>query len=102
MPVSRDEGFSFDREPPEEVRKLIDELARLLNDELRASSRIQEVIARIEEAGFDATLSLAVLVGLIPHHALLDARPEASVTGFDREFLASLNLSFPRDGDEGG
>jgi hypothetical protein len=99
-----DEGeIRFDREPPEEVRSLVDELARLLNEELKGSSRIQEVLGRIQEAGFDATLSLAVLVGLIPHHATLDPHDgiRPVVTPFDREFLASLHMKLPQGGGEG-
>jgi hypothetical protein len=97
------EEIRFDAEPPSEVKEVMEELARALNEEFKGSGRIQEILGRLAESGFDATLSLAVLVGLIPHHAVLDPHnsPRTLLTPFDREFLASLSLKPPTGESEG-
>jgi hypothetical protein len=90
-----------------ELKELMEQLGQALEEVVRDSSRIRGLIQEIEKSGHEASLSLAVLLGLKGKGAELrrtiygsgkghGTRSSAHrVSAFDRRFLRALKIELP-------
>jgi hypothetical protein len=90
-----------------ELKELMEQLGQALEEVIRDSDRIRGLISQIENSGHEASLSLAVLLGLKGQGAELrrtvygagkghKARSSAHrVSAFDRRFLRALKIELP-------
>ena len=90
-----------------ELKELMEQLGQALEEIVRDSSRIRDLIREIEKSGHEASLSLAVLLGLKGKGAELrrtiygsgkghGVRSSAHrVSAFDRRFLRALKIELP-------
>ena len=90
-----------------ELKELMEQLGQALEEIVRDSSRIRDLIREIEKSGHETSLSLAVLLGLKGKGAELrrtiygsgkghGARSSAHrVSAFDRRFLRALKIELP-------
>lgn len=90
-----------------DLKRLVDQLSRTLRRVVRESEDIGALLRRIEEGGYDATVTLEVLLGLKDRNAKIQKTiygPEKTrgmkaasrrVSAFDRRFLRALRIRLP-------
>ena len=90
-----------------ELKELMEQLGQALEEVVRDSSRIRGLIQEIEKSGHEASLSLAVILGLKGKGSELrrtiygsgkshGTRSSAHrVSAFDRRFLRALKIELP-------
>jgi hypothetical protein len=76
----------------ENLKRLLRELGRAINDSVSESDRIAEAIGSVRAAGFDIVLKLDATIGL----ARRESQP-ASMTSLDERFLKSLKIQVDQD-----
>jgi hypothetical protein len=69
------------------LKQLLRELGRAINEAVSDSDRIQKAIAGVRSAGYDIVLKLDATIGLAPR----EAKP-VRMTAQDRRFLDSLRI----------
>ena len=91
----------------DELKILIDKLSRSLGERIQQSEEIRSLLKRIEDEGFDANITLAVILGLKNRNTEIRQviyRPEKNkmkktssrrVSAFDRRFLRALKIELP-------
>jgi len=91
----------------EELKKLVEQLGRALEETIRDSGRIRGIMERIEEAGQDSGITLAILLGLRAQNREIQRivyGPEKGkdrkvsprrISAFDRRFLGALRIQLP-------
>lgn len=90
-----------------DLKRLIDKLSRALRKVIRESEDIGALMRSIEEGGYDATVTLEVLLGLRdqsreiqktvygPEKARGRKTASRRVSAFDRRFLRALRIRLP-------
>jgi hypothetical protein len=74
------------------LKRLLRELGRAINDTVSESDRISESIAGVRAAGFDIVLKLDATIGL----ARRESQP-ISITPNDQRFLKSLHIQVDQE-----
>jgi hypothetical protein len=74
------------------LKKLLRELGRAINDTVSESDRIADSIASVRTAGYDIVLKLDATIGL----ARREAHP-AAITPNDQRFLKSLHIQVDQE-----
>ena len=76
----------------ENLKRLLRELGRAINDTVSESGRITEAISGVRAAGYDIVLKLDATIGL----ARRESQP-VSITPNDQRFLKSLHIQVDQD-----
>ena len=91
----------------DELRKLLDELSRTLGDAARNSPEVRDVLKKLEEGGYDARVTLALILGVKGQHTEIQQvfygtdstkvqRAAARrISAFDKRFLRALKIQLP-------
>lgn len=79
--------WRFDVQLDDNLKQLLRELGRAINEAVSDSDRIQKAIAGVRSAGYDIVLKLDATIGLAPR----EAKP-VRMTVQDRRFLDSLRI----------
>jgi hypothetical protein len=91
----------------DELKGLIDQLSRALGDGIEQSEEIRHLLKQIEDEGFDANITLAVILGLKnrnteirqviygPEKSKVNKTSTRRVSAFDRRFLRALKIELP-------
>lgn len=91
----------------DELKILIDKLSRSLGERIQQSEEIRSLLKRIEDEGFDANITLAVILGLKnrnteirqviygPEKNKMKKTSSRRVSAFDRRFLRALKIELP-------
>jgi hypothetical protein len=74
------------------LKRLLRELGRAINDTVSESDRITEAIAGVRAAGYDIVLKLDATIGL----ARRESQP-VSITPNDQRFLKSLHIQVDQE-----
>ena len=91
----------------DELKGLIDKLSRALGESIQQSDEIGKLLKKIEDEGFDANITLAVILGLKnrsteirqviygPEKNKVKRTSSRRVSAFDRRFLRALKIELP-------
>lgn len=91
----------------DELKKLLEELSEAIGEAVRDSSRVRELLARIEKSSADPNLSLAVVLGARDRKTEIQKfvygfegsggkkSGARRVSAFDRRFLRALRIRLP-------
>jgi uncharacterized protein (UPF0335 family) len=91
----------------DELKGLIDKLSRALGESIQQSDGIGKLLKKIEDEGFDANITLAVILGLKnrnteirqviygPEKNKTKKTSSRRVSAFDRRFLRALKIELP-------
>lgn len=91
----------------EEIRNLVEQLSVALGDACQESEKVRNILKKMEEAGADASITLAIVLGvqgqnteihkvLLGKDRLPGLRPsQRRVSAFDRRFLRALRIQLP-------
>ena len=91
----------------DELKGLVDKLSRALGESIRQSDEIGKLLKKIEDEGFDANITLAVILGLKnrnteirqviygPEKNKVKRTSSRRVSAFDRRFLRALKIELP-------
>lgn len=91
----------------ENLKKLVEELSLALKDSIHESEKIRGLLHRIEEGGYDATVTLAILLNLKNQNTEIQKTVYGPAKGrdrkvagrrisaFDRRFLRALKIRLP-------
>ncbi len=86
------------------VKELIQQLGEAIHESVSESEQISGVVRDIREQGFDVLLMLEATIGLNEVAAEPDtgdlAEPGETFSRNDLNFLKSLRISLPEDGEE--
>ena len=74
------------------LKRLLRDLGRAINDTVSESERIMEAIADVRAAGFDIVLKLDATIGLARRE-----HSSARMTNTDRRFLESLHIQVDQE-----
>jgi len=91
----------------DELKGLIEKLSRALGDTIQESDKIRSLLRKLEDEGFDASITLAVILGLKnrnteirqviygPEKNQVKKTSSRRVSAFDRRFLRALRIELP-------
>jgi hypothetical protein len=91
----------------EELKSLIDKLSRALGDTIQESEKLSGILKEIEEGGHDASITMAVILGLKnrgteirqiiygPEKNQVKKSAARRVSAFDKRFLRALRIELP-------
>lgn len=91
-----------------DLQELIEQLSSALGDVIDESEKVRSILVKIERSGFDASLTMAVLLGLKGKDTELRKVVYGSgekqenlkhavrrISAFDRRFLRALKIQLP-------
>jgi predicted nucleotidyltransferase len=88
----------------EELKGLIDKLSQALGDTIQQSQKLSAILKEIEEGGYDASITMAVILGLKnrnteirqiiygPEKNQVKKSTARRISAFDKRFLRALRI----------
>lgn len=91
----------------EEIKNLMEELSTVLGDVVQESEKVRNILQKIEAAGADPNITLAIVLGVHGQHTEIHKivygkdrqqgfrATQRRVSAFDRRFLRALRIQLP-------
>jgi hypothetical protein len=97
----------MEEQKSEELKILMEKLSQALSGVIQESTQVRSLLRKIEEGGYDANLTLAVVLGLKdksteihqivygPENSKSKKSTARRISAFDRRFLRALRIRLP-------
>lgn len=97
----------MEQQMSDELKGLIDKLSRALGETMQSSDEIRRLLKEIEDEGYEANITLAVILGLKnrnteirqviygPEKNKMKKTSSRRISAFDRRFLRALRIELP-------